>query len=318
METETLAPTPEGLARAAAILRGGGLVAMPTETVYGLAGDARSDRAVARIFEAKARPHFNPLIVHVADIAAAQQVAHFDARALDLAAAFWPGPLTLVLPARVDAGLSPLVTAGLDTVAVRLPAHKVARALLREFGGPVAAPSANPSGRVSPTRVAHVLAGLGGRIEAVLDGGPCSVGVESTILGLDDGPATLLRPGGIPLEALEAALGERLVIPAAGGKISAPGQLASHYAPSAGVRLEAAAPRSGEVWVGFGPACKEAPLSLSPSGDMVEAAANLFHTLREADDLAGPDGKIAFAPIPDHGLGRAINDRLRRAAAPRT
>lgn len=317
METEILPPTPEGITRAAQILGTGGLVAIPTETVYGLAGDARSDHVVARIFAAKNRPQFNPLIVHLPDIEAARKIALFDANAEALAQAFWPGPLTLVLPLRPDAGLSPLVTAGLDTVALRLPAHPVARALLRAFGGPVAAPSANPSGRISPTRAAHVLAGLSGRIEAVLDGGPCAVGVESTIVGLD-GPATLLRPGGLPTEALEAALGHPLVI---GGndtqKPTAPGQLASHYAPAAGVRLQAQTPLPGEIWVGFGAHCDGARLNLSPSGDLVEAAANLFHILREADDLAGPTGVIAFAPVPDHGLGRAINDRLRRAAAPR-
>ncbi|MDZ4136729.1 MAG: Sua5 family C-terminal domain-containing protein, partial [Paracoccaceae bacterium] len=190
------------------------------------------------------------------------------------------------------------------------------RALLRAFGGPLAAPSANPSGRVSPTRVAHVLAGLSGRIEAVLDGGTCAVGVESTIVGLD-GPATVLRPGGVPLEALEAALGQRLVQRVEFEKPTAPGQLASHYAPMAGVRLQVEAPQPGEIWVGFGGQCEAAALTLSASGDLVEAAANLFHILREADALAGPEGHIGFAPIPERGLGCAINDRLRRAAAPR-
>ncbi|HEX9859335.1 MAG TPA: L-threonylcarbamoyladenylate synthase, partial [Paracoccaceae bacterium] len=259
-------------------------------------------------------------IVHLPDIAAARALAHFDVRAEALADAFWPGPLTLVLPLRQDAPLSPLVTAGLPSVAIRLPEHPVARALLRAFGGPLAAPSANPSGRVSPTRVEHVIDGLGGRIAAILDGGPCAVGVESTILGLDDpeGPATLLRPGGIPAEALEAALRAPLrPLPPAGDRLTAPGQLASHYAPGAAVRLQATTPRPGEIWVGFGAGCDGAALTLSDTGDMVAAAANLFHTLREADRLAGPEGRIAFAPVPDHGLGRAINDRLRRAAAPR-
>ena len=314
--TECLAPTPDGLAQAAELLRAGGLVAFPTETVYGLGGDARSDLAVARIFEAKGRPRFNPLIVHLPDVAAARDLAVFDERAEALAAAFWPGPLTLVLPLRAGAGLSDLVTAGLPTVALRIPAHPVARALLQAFGGPLAAPSANPSGRVSPTRAAHVLEGLGGRIAAVIDGGACAVGVESTIIGLD-GPATLLRPGGVPVEAVEAALGLPLQLPAA-GKISAPGQLASHYAPGAAVRLDADAGRPGEVWIGFGPDCAGAALSLSETGDPVEAASRLFHSLREADRLAGPGGAIAVAPIPEAGLGRAINDRLRRAAAPRT
>ena len=313
--TECLAPSPDGLAQAADLLRRGSLVAFPTETVYGLGGDARSDLAVARIFEAKGRPRFNPLIVHLPDLPAARALADFDARAEALAAAFWPGPLTLVLPLRAGSGLSDLVTAGLPTVALRIPAHPVAQALLRIFGGPLAAPSANPSGRVSPTRAAHVLEGLGGRIAAVIDGGACAVGVESTIIGLD-GPATLLRPGGVPTESLEAALGLPLYLPAA-GKISAPGQLASHYAPGAVLRLDAIAGRPGEVWIGFGPKCAGAALSLSEAGDPVEAAARLFHALREADRLAGSDGAIAVAPIPETGLGRAINDRLRRAAAPR-
>jgi len=313
--TECLAPSPGGLAQAADLLRRGSLVAFPTETVYGLGGDARSDLAVARIFEAKGRPRFNPLIVHLPDLPAARALADFDARAEALAAAFWPGPLTLVLPLRAGSGLSDLVTAGLPTVALRIPAHPVAQALLRIFGGPLAAPSANPSGRVSPTRAAHVLEGLGGRIAAVIDGGACAVGVESTIIGLD-GPATLLRPGGVPTESLEAALGLPLSLPTA-GKITAPGQLASHYAPGAVLRLDAIAGRPGEVWIGFGPKCAGAALTLSEAGDPVEAAARLFHALREADRLAGSDGAIAVAPIPETGLGRAINDRLRRAAAPR-
>lgn len=315
MHTEHLSPDAQGLDRAAAILSAGGLVAFPTETVYGLGGDARSDHAVARIFDAKGRPRFNPLIVHVPDLASASRYAVFDATAKALAAAFWPGPLTLVLPLRDDAGLSPLVTAGLTTVAIRLPAHPLARALLAAFGGPLAAPSANPSGKVSPTRASHVAAGLTGRIEAILDGGPCAVGVESTILGLAGTP-TLLRPGGIPSEALEAALGQPLATGGDSAKPSAPGQLASHYAPAAAVRLNVTEPLAGETWVGFGP-CAQAALSLSPSGDLVEAAANLFDTLRRADALAGAQGRIAFAPVPDTGLGRAINDRLQRAAAPR-
>ena len=313
--TETLAATDAGIARAADLLRHGRLVAFPTETVYGLGGDARNDTAVARIFEAKGRPRFNPLIVHVPTLASAAAVAVFDDRARDLAEAFWPGPLTLVLPLRPEAGLSPLVTAGLGTVAVRVPAHPLARALLTAFGGPLAAPSANPSGRVSPTRAAHVLAGLSGKVAAVLDGGACEVGVESTILGLAEDEPRLLRPGGLPVEALEAALRVSIATGGSAEKPSAPGQLASHYAPSAAVRLNAHAAETGEILVGFGPV--RGDLTLSESGDMVEAAAALFHTLREADALAGPAGRIAFAPVPDHGLGRAINDRLRRAAAPR-
>lgn len=313
--TLALFPTPEGLAEAARLLKEGALVAFPTETVYGLGGDARSDRAVARIFEAKGRPRFNPLIVHVPDVAAAQRFAAFDDRALALAAAFWPGPLTLVLPLRATAGLSALVTADLPSVALRVPAHPVAQALLGAFGGPLAAPSANPSGRISPTRASHVADGLSGRIAAILDGGTCAVGVESTILGLD-GPSRLLRPGGIPAEAVEALLGAPLASAAdAADRPSAPGQLASHYAPAARLRLQVSVPAPGEVHIGFG--AGPAPLTLSATGDLVEAAANLFHRLREADRLAGPGGCIAVAPIPGMGLGRAINDRLSRAAAPR-
>ncbi|MCF8483874.1 MAG: threonylcarbamoyl-AMP synthase [Rhodobacteraceae bacterium] len=314
-KTLKLDATQEGLLQAAHILRSGGLVAIPTETVYGLAGDARNDKAVARIFEAKGRPHFNPLIVHVSDLDMARKVAVFDETAEAVAAAFWPGALTLVLPLRADAGLSPLVTAGLDSVAIRMPDHVVARQLLTAFAGPLAAPSANPSGRVSPTKAIHVEQGLGGRIEAILDGGDCKVGLESTILGLD-GPPVLLRPGGIPQEALEAMLGP---IGQGGNatKPNAPGQLASHYAPEAGVRLGVTHPDPGEIWVGFGAGCESAQITLSARGDLVEAAANLFQSLRDADGMAGSVGRIAYAPIPDIGLGRAINDRLRRAAAPR-
>lgn len=312
--TQTLPDTADGLAHAAALLAKGGLVAFPTETVYGLGADARDDRAVAGIFAAKARPRFNPLIVHLPDLASVRRYAVVSDEAARLAGAFWPGPLTLVLPLRPAAGLSPLVTAGLDTVAVRVPAHPVAQALLRAFGGPVAAPSANPSGRVSPTRAAHVLEGLAGRIAAVIDGGACGVGVESTIVGMLGAP-TLLRPGGLPAEAIVKCLGAPLATPS-GAAITAPGQLASHYAPGAPVRLNVTAPQTAELWVGFGPATAAAPLTLSDSGDLMEAAAALFHVLREADTLA--NGRvIAFAPVPDHGLGRAINDRLRRAAAPR-
>jgi L-threonylcarbamoyladenylate synthase len=310
--TERLLPDATGLARAAQILRDGGLVAFPTETVYGLGGDATNSRAVAAIYEAKGRPRFNPLIVHVADLAMAERFARFDARARALAAAFWPGPLTLVLPLADGAGLSPLVTADLDSVAIRIPAHPVAQALIRAFGGPLAAPSANPSGKVSPTRADHVAQGLAGRIAAILDGGPCAVGVESTILGLT-GEAALLRPGGIALEALEALIGP-VALHQPGDGITAPGQLASHYAPAAPLRLNAQ-PEPDEVHIGFGPG--PATLNLSPGADLAEAAANLFHMLREADRLAGPTGRISAAPIPDHGLGRAINDRLRRASAPR-
>jgi L-threonylcarbamoyladenylate synthase len=311
LTTERLSPDAAGIARAAAILRAGGLVAFPTETVYGLGGDARSDMAAARIFAAKGRPRFNPLIAHVASVDAARRIARFTPEAERLAAAFWPGPLTLVLPLREDAGVAPLVTAGLPTIAVRVPAHPLARQLLEAVGGPVAAPSANPSGKLSPTRAEDVIAGLGGRIEAVLDGGPCPVGVESTIVGLD-GPPRLLRPGGLPAEVIEECLGMPLLLPEAGAAVTAPGMLASHYAPEAALRLNATEAAPGELLLGFGPVAGD--LSLSPSGDLTEAAANLFHHLRALDARGA---HIAVAPIPDHGLGRAINDRLARAAAPR-
>lgn len=317
-QTERLAGDADGIARAAAVLRAGGLVAFPTETVYGLGADARDGRAVAGIFAAKGRPAFNPLIVHVPDLAAAERLAVLPAAAQRLAAAFWPGPLTLVVPLRADAGLSPLVTAGLPTVGLRVPAHPVAQALLAAAGCPVAAPSANPSGRVSPTTADHVLAGLSGRIDAVLDGGTCPLGLESTIVGFDPDPV-ILRPGGVTAEALAIALGAP--VPASdGGKAdrpNAPGQLASHYAPRAALRLEAERPRPGERFVGFGPPPPGIvpDLSLSPSGDLMEAAARLFAVLHAVD--AGGDGPVAVAPVPEAGLGRAINDRLRRAAAPR-
>ena len=316
-ETELLPPDAPGLTRAAALLRAGALVALPTETVYGLAGDARNDRAVAAIFEAKGRPQFNPLIVHVGSLAEAEAIAEFSPQARAIAAAFWPGPLTLVLPVRAGAGISELVTAGHDTVAIRMPEHPVARALLTEFGGPLAAPSANPSGKISPTTAGHVLDGLGGRIAAVIDGGPCAVGVESTILSLD--PPRMLRPGGLPAEVLEEALGAPLELGGNAEAPNAPGQLSSHYAPGAAVRLDAREVGTDEVWIGFGPGCAGADLSLSATEDLVEAAANLFSALRAADQLAAERGArgIAVAPIPEHGLGRAINDRLRRAAAPR-
>ena len=312
METQLLTADAPGFARAAALLGAGQLVAFPTETVYGLGADARDDMAVARIFEAKARPRFNPLIVHVPSVAAAKTLVDWSDEADRLASAFWPGPLTLVLPLKADSGLSPLVTADLPTLAIRVPEHPVARTLLETFGGPVAAPSANPSGRISPTSAAHVAAGLTGRIAAILDGGSCGVGVESTILGLSTHP-TLLRPGGLPQEAIEAALGEPVALHQSGDPLTAPGQMSSHYAPGAAMRLDAVDLRPGEMLLGFGPV--EATRNLSPAGDLTEAAANLFRHLHELDALN--PAAIAVSPIPDHGLGRAINDRLRRAAAPR-
>ena len=311
-ETEILIANKSGVARAADFLRAGDLVAFPTETVYGLGADARNGRAVAGIFAAKGRPHFNPLIVHVHSLDAAREIAVFDDLANRLASAFWPGPLTLVLPLHPDAGLSPLISAGLSTVAIRIPAQPVARDLLAHFGGPVAAPSANPSGKISPTQAGHVLAGLNGKIAAVLDGGNCPVGVESTIIGFDPEPA-LLRPGGLPVEAIEQCIGQKLAAKTAPDTPTAPGQLASHYAPNASVHLNATTRKPGEVLLGFGNV--ECDLNLSVSGDLVEAAANLFHHLRDLD--ARNVRAIAVSPIPDHGLGRAINDRLQRAAATR-
>lgn len=311
LPTQRLEHTQDGLDRAAGLLRAGGLVAFPTETVYGLGADARDDRAVARIFEAKGRPSFNPLIVHVPSVAAAQGLVEWSDLA-DKAAAFWPGPLTIVLPRRKDAGLSRLVSAGMDTVAVRIPAAPVAQELLRVFGGPIAAPSANPSGQISPTRAEHVLDGLTGRIEAVLDAGRCDMGLESTILGLTGRP-TLLRPGGVTLEALTDALGTRVAERRDSEQISAPGQLASHYAPRAVVRLNATEFDTGEARLGFG--TMECDLNLSEHEDLTEAAANLFEFLHQLDATGA--ATIAVAPIPHVGLGVAINDRLSRAAAER-
>ncbi|MGY6547692.1 MAG: L-threonylcarbamoyladenylate synthase [Roseinatronobacter sp.] len=311
--TETLRMDAAGVARAVDLLRAGEVVAMPTETVYGLAGDARNPQAVAAIFAAKGRPQHNPLIVHLGSTDQARALADLPAPARALAHAFWPGALTLVAPLRPGHGLALAVTAGQRTVALRVPAHPAAQALLREFDGPLAAPSANPSGRISPTTAAHVLSGLGGRIAGVLDGGACPVGLESTIVGFENGHGVLLRAGGISREILEAVLGAPLAAHT-GSTITAPGQLASHYAPRAPLRLGARVPGPGEVWIGFGPDCAGAALSLSERGDLDEAAARLFAVLHEADTLGRP---IAVAPVPETGLGLAINDRLRRAAAPR-
>lgn len=312
LTTEILTANPDGFERAAEIWRAGGLVALPTETVYGLGADARNDLAVARIFEAKGRPRFNPLIVHVADVDQAKELVEWNDVADRLASAFWPGPLTLVLPLKLGSGLSPLVTADLPTLAVRMPSTPVAQDILRAFGGPIAAPSANPSGKISPTSADHVMAGLAGRIEAVVDGGTCDVGLESTIVGLFEKP-TLLRPGGLPKEALEAALGAPMEMHTAADPLVAPGQMTSHYAPGAAVRLNAEQVEEGEVLLGFG--AVECTLNLSNSGDLREAAANLFHHLHALDALNSKG--IAVSPIPNHGLGVAINDRLKRAAAPR-
>ncbi|HUC71533.1 MAG TPA: L-threonylcarbamoyladenylate synthase [Stellaceae bacterium] len=307
---------PEAIERAARLLRAGDLVAFPTETVYGLGADARSERAVAAIFAAKGRPRLNPLIVHVPGLAEAEGLAQFDARARRIAARFWPGALSLVLNRRADSGLSLLASAGLHTVALRAPAHPVAQALLRASGLPVAAPSANRSGRVSPTAAVHVMAELGDNVALILDGGRTPVGVESTVLDLSGEAPALLRPGGVTLEALQALLGP-IPAAAAAGAPRSPGMLASHYAPSLPVRLDARDARPGEALLAFGP---DPPsgfakiLWLSRSGELAEAAANLFAMLRQLDCRAFAG--IAVMPIPAHGLGRAINDRLRRAATP--
>jgi len=306
-----LAADAAGIASAAECLRTGGLVAMPTETVYGLAADATNAQAVARIFAVKARPRFNPLICHVTGHAAADEIAWIPPLAEALIEAFWPGPLTLVLERRPGTAIVDLVTAGLETVAIRAPAHTIARQLLFAVERPLAAPSANRSGRVSPTTAAHVAADLGGDVDLILDGGPCGVGLESTILGISGGRLTLLRPGAVTGEDIAEVTG---VVPDTkqSGAITAPGQLPRHYAPETKLRLEATERRAGEILIGFGPV--EGDLSLSPRGDFVEAAARLFALLREAD-AAGAEA-IAVAPVPDRGLGRAINDRLLRAARP--
>jgi len=302
----------QSIARAARILRDGGLVAFPTETVYGLGADACSDEAVARIFAAKARPDFNPLIVHVPSGDAAGKLVRFNARAERLAAQFWPGPLTLVLPRQADCPVSLLATAGLPTLAVRVPGRQDARRLLRTAGIPVAAPSANPSGRVSPTTARHVADGLGDKVDLILDGGACPVGLESTVVDCTTDTPTLLRPGGVAREDLESLLATPLAVAnATGDGPKAPGMLERHYATRLPLRLDAAAPRAGEALLGFGPAAG-ATLNLSARGDLTEAAANLFAHLHRLDDPAYTG--IAVSPIPEEGLGRAINDRLRRAA----
>jgi L-threonylcarbamoyladenylate synthase len=311
---ELLKADAEGIARAVAILGAGGLVAVPTETVYGLAADATDGRAVARIFAAKGRPAFNPLIVHVPDFAAARGIAEMTGLAEALAAAFWPGALTLVLPLREGSGIAPLVSAGLPTVAVRVPAHPVMQAVLRGLGRPVAAPSANPSGRISATTAGHVVDGLGGAVDAILDAGPCAVGVESTILAPGPSGTRLLREGGLPREAVEAVTGP-LTADLTPGRIEAPGQMERHYAPGVPLILGGVA-RADEVIVGFGPGA--ADLTLSATSDLTEAAARLFSILHDADALARARGAraIRVAEVPETGLGRAINDRLRRAAVP--
>ena len=297
---------------AAALIRDGQTVAVPTETVYGLAGRADSGDAVARIYAAKGRPSFNPLIVHVGEMAQAELLAVFDDTARQLAKAFWPGPLTLVLPVRATAPLASLTTAGLDTIALRTPAHRAMRDLLEAAGLPLAAPSANASGSISPTRAEHVARSLDGRIPFIIDDGPTSLGLESTIVAIVGGKVRLLRPGPITADDISRIAGPVSVRDEAEA-ISAPGQMASHYAPSKPVRLNATEGRAGEWLIGFGPVAGDA--SLSRAGDLVEAAARLFDLLHEADMQDRP--AIAIAPVPEDGLGLAINDRLKRAAAPR-
>jgi L-threonylcarbamoyladenylate synthase len=299
--TEVLPFNDESIAEAARLIFAGEPVAVPTETVYGLAADATNAGAVGRIYEVKGRPSFNPLIVHVSDQAAAERIGDLGEAARTLAKQHWPGPLTLVVPLRDSSGIASIVTAGLPTVGLRVPAHPAMQALLRVLGRPLAAPSANASGSISPTRAEHVLKSLGGRIPLIVDGGPTQRGLESTIVAATGGPLRLLRPGPIEVDAERTS----------GARIEAPGQLASHYAPSKPLRLNAREAATGEYLIGFGEIAGDA--SLSPSGDLVEAAARLFDLLHEAD--ASPKPRIAVAPVAKEGLGAAINDRLERAAA---
>jgi L-threonylcarbamoyladenylate synthase len=322
LATRVAKPDAAAIAEAVRILTAGGLVAFPTETVYGLGADATNGAAVARLYEAKGRPSFNPLIAHVADLAAARALALFDADAMRLAEAFWPGPLTLVVPKAAGCPVSELATAGLETIAVRVPNHAVAQRLLAGLRRPMAAPSANRSGHVSPTTAAHVLADLGGRIDFIVDGGATSVGVESTIVACLGAPM-LLRPGGVPREAIEHALGRRLAdAPAGADAPLAPGMLASHYAPRTPLRLNAERVEHGEALLAFGPklatgAGQAARVqNLSERGDLIEAAANLFSHLRALDSAGAKT--IAVMPVPRQNLGEAINDRLMRAASPRS
>ncbi len=300
------------ISAAAAILRQGGLVAFPTETVYGLGADATNGEAVAGIFAAKGRPRFNPLIVHVRDLAQAQTLAEFPSGARELASMFWPGALTLALPRRKDCPLSHLVSAGLDTVALRVPSHTLAMQLIAETGRPLAAPSANASGHVSPTTAAHVAEELGDKVDLILDGGPTPLGIESTVIGYEHGRPVLLRPGAVPRAAVERVAGK--LAASASDAIASPGQLESHYAPRAKLRLNARTAEPDEVLLAFGPGAPDA-MNLSTTGDLKEAAANLFAMLRRLD--ASGAAHLAVMPVPESGLGEAINDRLRRAAAPR-
>ena len=312
-------PDHTNIENAARIIREGGLVAMPTETVYGLAADATNDVAVARIFDAKGRPQFNPLIIHVAGTDMAKRYVDLSPFAEKLMAAFWPGPLTLVLPRRKDGGVSLLVSAGLDTLGVRMPNHPLAQALITAVDRPLAAPSANRSGTISPTHAEHVKDSLGDKVDLILDGGASPVGVESTIVKVADDRVVMLRPGGVARADIERVIGAKL--DNAGGGIEAPGMMASHYAPDASMRLNAREQKDGEAFLGFGDVKGEgrAALNLSGKGDVKEAAANLFAHLRALDRMAGEANLkvIACAPVPMEGLGEAINDRLARAATPK-
>jgi len=301
METRLLPFSDQAIANAAGLILAGEPIAVATETVYGLAGDATNARAVANIYEAKGRPSFNPLIVHVPDLRAAERIGDFDEPALGLANTHWPGPLTLVVPLRPDSGIAAIVTAGLPTIGLRVPAHPAMQALLEATGRPLAAPSANASGAISPTRAEHVLKSLGGRIPLIIDSGATERGLESTIVAATGGSLRLLRPGPIEVDAELAS----------GGKIEAPGQLASHYSPGKALRLNAETAAPDEYLIGFGAVAGDS--SLSPTGDLIEAAARLFDLLHQADASARP--RIALAPVPHRGLGIAINDRLSRAAA---
>jgi L-threonylcarbamoyladenylate synthase len=313
-----LQATEEAIGQAALALAKGEIVAFPTETVYGLGANALDGAAVAKVFAAKDRPRFNPLIVHVPDLAAAEGYAVFDATARKLAKAFWPGPLSLVLPKRADCPIADLVTTGLDTIALRAPNHPVAQALLAAANRPIAAPSANRSGRVSPTRAAHVAAELDELPAVILDGGPCAMGLESTVVSVAGPEPILLRLGAVPREAIEAVLGARLPQAKADAAIASPGQLARHYAPNTRLRLDAADVRAGEALLAFGPHAPQGAqhsINLSPTSDLAEAATALFAALRELDACGA--SAIAVMPIPNHGLGEAINDRLQRAAKAR-
>jgi len=302
-DTRVLPFSDDAIAEAARLVLAGQAVAVPTETVYGLAADATNAEAVARIYAAKGRPSFNPLIVHVSDLAAAEQIGRFSAEAKALAQKHWPGPLTLVVPLRERSGIAAIVTAGLPTIALRVPAHPAMQALLKACGRPLAAPSANASGLISPTRASHVLASLKGRIPLVIDGGATQRGIESTIVAATGGRLRLLRRGPIHIDAVEAR----------GATVEAPGQLASHYAPNKPLRLDASEAKDGEYLIGFGPVAGD--VTLSKAGDPIEAAAHLFDLLHQAD--AAPQPRIAIAPIPGNGIAAAIRDRLKRAAAPR-